>query len=362
MGKQTTNAESIKQLAADLYGSADTSAKNYSADYKKTAAANAAAQNQAAKNYNAAVDALKKENEVAYDNLRTDALGLSRRRLDAPTEQIVEDGAGIYGTAAPSAGGSAQILHDNAIGNAFNDITAARKTETENLLLAQKLADLERQSNNAQDLADLTQQQIQAQRAENQSAATAIGTASQYLAAAQDSYNAQKQSEISLAEMQKQNAYQNALNEVNTFGRVLTKAAAEALGVPIGTTAAYAKVNRVSSGGGGGGGSSYTDPYEGVDYDEAFLAEVLSEGKDTNTAYNYQLQRMKANGGGTADDIKNLNQALRAYIGSQSDQNKKRISNNEAIISGIAKKREKEKAAESATIASSRTGYAGGRS
>ncbi len=293
---KVNNADSIKQLAADLYGSADVAAKDYTADYKKIAAEGSAAQKKAAEDYNAAIDILKKSNDAAYGAIGEDVLELSRRRINAPDEQIVQNGSGIYGTAAQDASVSAQILHDNAIGNSYNDITAAQKAEADRLLLSKNLAELQRKANDAQDLADLTQQQIQAQRAENQSAAAALGTASQYLAAAQDDYNAQNQSEIALAEIQKQNAYQNALNEVNTFGKVLTKAAAEALGVPIGTSAAYAKVNRISSGGGGGGGPRQQPSTKTLkDYENTFIG-YRADGMDSATAYKKIMTEAKNNG------------------------------------------------------------------
>lgn len=292
------NAETVKKLAADLYGAGNIAARDYGEEYTQLAEAEALRQNQAAEAYREQLGALENASTAAYERLGTQAEDLSRIRLDRQPEQRTENGGGIYGTAGAELTESAKILHDNALGNAINDIRGAQKSEEDELELMERIAEYQRQQNVYQGLADLEQQQIAAQRAENQAAAWDILNANTSLDSILSRAYGLQQSEDALAEAQAQNAYNNAITEVNTFGKVMTKAAAEALGVPIGTSAAYAKVNLVKSSGSGSGGSSGTGSNSGLtDEDYARVYDALREdGRDHAYANQTVKAMMKANG------------------------------------------------------------------
>lgn len=333
------DAESLKQLAADLYAKADTVAKSYDTDYAALAAQNKATSAVAEQEYKTTLENLKAANTEAYKSIGADALLQSRRSLYTAPEAYTKNGAGIYGTAAED--GSAQILHDNALGNAYNDITAARESQADTLTLATKLAVLAREKSDAESLAALTQQQIAAQTAENQAAASDSLKAAQYLTTATDAVNTQTISQNELEELKKQNAYQNALDEVNTFGKVMTQAAADALGVSIGTSAAYAKVAQIAAAQAAakssGGYSRTSGGTSGANYAEAFLQSVLEDGKNVEAAYNEVYARAKANGA-TSAEIYALNKTRQEYASATLESNAKTAAGNAAVINSFSNK------------------------
>ena len=95
----------------------------------------------------------------------------------------------------------------------------------------------------AQALAQIEQNRIVAQQSENQFGANYNLNA----------WQAQQNQEY----QQQQLAYEKAMNELNLFGRIMTQEAANAVGLPVGTTLAKYNASggsrRSSSGGGGGG-------------------------------------------------------------------------------------------------------------
>lgn len=307
------NAEAVKKLAADLYGAGNIAARDYGGEYAQLADAQTQRQNQAAAEYNAALEALKQENAAAYGTLNDTARELSQRRLDAPAEARTANGGGIYGTAGEDLTESAKILHDNALGNAMNDIAGAAKSDADEAELLQRIAEYERQQNVYQGLADLEQQQIAAQRGENQAAAGDLLNANTSLDTILSQAYGLEQSENALTETQKQNAYNNALSEVNIFGKVMTKAASEALGVPIGTSAAYAKVNRVKSSGGKSSGSKSSASSELTQEDYAQLYDTIrADGRD-HAAANSTIKKLMTANGESKENIKELSDYMYAY-------------------------------------------------
>ena len=389
------NAEAIKQLAADLYGNANVTVKDYAADYAAVSQLQQERQNAAAQEYGASIDALLRDNAAGMKKTEDAAVELSRMRTNAAPEVRTEQGAGIYGTAGTDLSESARILHDNALGNAMNEISAAQQTQAEQLETARRIAEYRRQQGIFEGLAELERQGISAQRAEDQAVANDALMVNQSLESIIGRIYGLQQGELSLTEQQRQNeianqlardqfteqqrqfdaeydlsnrefaeyrnqsaieqelarlefeeqqkqntagnqlnlsefeerqrqnAYSNAMAEINTFGKVMTRAAAEALGVPIGTTAAYATANIAGKNGGGGGTPKAKD--SGVSEDDyANMYKGLREnGMDSLSAYNKIMTEMEANG-----ESKSLKNDLREFM---NDYTKNKAANQETV-------------------------------
>ena len=89
----------------------------------------------------------------------------------------------------------------------------------------------------------------------------------------------------------------------------MTKAAAEALGVPIGTSATYATANRVKSGGGSSKNSSEATSAATLDDYISAYDQIRASGSDTTSAFNYIYNEMKADGAS-----KEVTEQVREYM------------------------------------------------
>lgn len=195
-----------------------------------------AAYNQQVNELNAQLPEIKNtydaQRNQTYRNARATALGNN--------EGLAARGLAGNAYTAPVTGYSetSRIAETNALRNALNALNLQQQGQENTIGKEIRQAGYSRDAALAEALANIEQNRIAAQQAENQFGAN---------------YNlnvwrAQQEQEQAAAEM----AYEKAMNELQMFGRVMTKASANALGIPVGTTLAQYR------GGSGGGGSRRT--------------------------------------------------------------------------------------------------------
>ena len=159
-----------------------------------------------------------------YDKIRGDIYKNARVSAIGNNEVLAAKGlaGGLYDTAKSGVSESARISQDNAMRNALNAASTQEQKQRDEIASEIIALGYTRDRNFANRLAELTLQKSAAQAAENQFAADYDYRAWQF-------YEQEQQAARQL-ELEK------AYNELNTFGKVLTKESAAALGVPLGTT------------------------------------------------------------------------------------------------------------------------------
>ena len=209
---------------------------DYTQNYDNIAKARKAALDSAYEAQKATIDAQRPQLEQQYQNLRSQTYANARLNAIGNNEALAANGLAGNLYSAPTSGYSetSRIAENNALRNALasaNQQQALATTALDNQILQ---AGLTRDQAYQSQLADLEAQRLNAAQTENQFAA-------------QYNLNVQQANDAAA-----QQARQNALNELQYFGKIISQGAADALGVPIGTT--YNSM-RGSSGGGGGGAS-----------------------------------------------------------------------------------------------------------
>ena len=195
-----------------------------------------------------------KQRSRAYANARITALG-NNERLAAK---------GLAGNAytTPTTGysESSRIADDNALRNALNYANMQQQGAEDDIRSRINDLALQRDKGAADLYTQLAQALMGTQQSENQFAANYGQNQSQfdqnYALQKLQMEEATRQFNEQMAAQAAQNAYSQAMQEVSAFGKVVTKAAAEALGVPVGTTLASLSVKQSTSGGRSGSGSS----------------------------------------------------------------------------------------------------------
>ncbi len=208
--------------------------------------------------YNADYEQAKKEQQKAQDAAYNSAVSELNTQSDKLSQQYDSARQQIYRNSLISAQGAREVM-------AARGLTSSGVSETSNIrrqiALQNSLNQANLQEQNQKN--DIAQKIIQAGYTRDQNMAQYLAQAilSKSNAQAQEhqyaaSYNfnawqAQQEADRYQAEL----SYNKAMNEVSTFGRIMTQEAADALGLPIGTSSyavqqAEAAKKKVSSGGG----------------------------------------------------------------------------------------------------------------
>ena len=208
--------------------------------------------------YNADYEQAKKEQQKAQDAAYNSAVSELNAQSDKLSQQYDSARQQIYKNSLISAQGAREVM-------AARGLTSSGVSETSNIrrqiALQNSLNQANLQEQNQKN--DIAQKIIQAGYTRDQNMAQYLAQAilSKGNAQAQEhqyaaSYNfnawqAQQEADRYQAEL----SYNKAMNEVSTFGRIMTQEAADALGLPIGTSSyavqqAEAAKKKVSSGGG----------------------------------------------------------------------------------------------------------------
>ncbi len=225
--------EEMGKLAADYYAGLNTDTRELAKGYADAKTKNKAAAEKAYEKYITALGVLKNGSYESFEEVKRAALALSRRSDSGNADELNMDG-GIYGTAGSDAS-TAQIIHDAALGNSLNLVSAAQSNAAAESELNARLAEYEAQTHILNNASEIEKSYIENQTREDSSSAgaglkkyramqDALGDYYDSVGAA-ESFEYQKQSD----------AFANAIKEVKTFGRVISKASSDALGVPIGT-------------------------------------------------------------------------------------------------------------------------------
>lgn len=238
---------------------------DYTQNYDNIAKARKAALDSAYEAQAATINAQRPELENQYKNLRAQTYANARLSAIGNNEALAANGLAGNMYSNPTSGYSetSRIAENNALRNALasaNQQQVLANTALDNQITQAGLA---RDQAYQSQLADLEAQRLNAAQTENQFAA-------------QYNLNVQQANDAAA-----QQARQNALNELQYFGKIISQGAADALGVPIGTT--YSSM-KVSSGGGGGG--NQPQPTGGLNFKEFFdgLTNNTSKGGTNSIA------------------------------------------------------------------------------
>ena len=209
---------------------------DYNADYEQAKQQQQKAQDAA---YNSAVSELNAQSDKLsqqYDSARQQIYRNSLISAQGAREVMAARGLTSSGVSETS-----NIRRQIALQNSLNQANLQEQNQKNDI--AQKIiqAGYTRDQNMAQYLAQAILSKSNAQAQEHQYAASYDFNA----------WQAQQEADRYQAEL----SYNKAMNEVSTFGRIMTQEAADALGLPIGTSSyavqqAEGAKKRVSSGGG----------------------------------------------------------------------------------------------------------------
>lgn len=194
-------------------------AKAYEAAEKAQRAAEEAAYNQTKANLDAQAQKLgqqyTRERSNIYTNARVNAIGNN--------EAMAANGlaGGLYSSPTTGYSESSRIKQNLALQNSLNDANLQEQSARDDIALQIIDAGYTRDKNIAEYLAQQAINRANSEAAENQFGANYNFNA----------WQAAQQAEQWAAEQ----AYTKAINEVNTFGKVMTKEAANTLGMAIGT-------------------------------------------------------------------------------------------------------------------------------
>lgn len=195
-----------------------------------------------------------RQRSLAYANARINALGNN--------ERLAAKGLGGNAYAAPTTGysESSRIADDNALRNALNYANMQQQGTEDDIRGQINDLALQRDKGAADLYTQLAQALMGAQQSESQFAANYGQNQSQfdqnYALQKLQMEEATRQFNEQMAAQAAQNAYSQAMQEVSAFGKVVTKAAADALGVPVGTTLSSLSVKKSSGGSSRGGGGT----------------------------------------------------------------------------------------------------------
>ncbi len=219
--------------------------------------------------YNADYEQAKKEQQKAQDAAYNSAVSELNAQSDKLSQQYDSARQQIYKNSLISAQGAREVM-------AARGLTSSGVSETSNIrrqiALQNSLNQANLQEQNQKN--DIAQKIIQAGYTRDQNMAQYLAQAilsksnaqaQEHQYAASYDFNAwQAQQEADRYQMEF--SYNKAMNEVSTFGRIITQEAADALGLPIGTSSyavqqAEGRSRSRSSGGNSGGGDNKSAPY-----------------------------------------------------------------------------------------------------
>lgn len=274
---------------------------DYTASYDKMAQARKdaldAAYNQQVNELNAQLPKIKEtydtQRNQTYRNARVTALGNN--------EGLAARGLAGNAYTAPVTGYSetSRIAETNALRSALNALNKQQQGQEDTIGTEIRQVGYDRDNALAQALAQIEQNRIAAQQSENQFGANYNLNA----------WQAQQNQEY----QQQQLAYEKAMNELNLFGRIMTQEAANAIGLPVGTTLAKYNASGGSRSGGRGGNTSKQSYnfdgliYNGTSNDQYNKSTTIQRIKDTygatNAAFNAALNAAVSQGIINANDI-----------------------------------------------------------
>jgi len=274
--------------------------------------------------YNADYEQAKQQQQKAQDAAYNSAVSELNTQSDKLSQQYDSARQQIYRNSLISAQGAREVM-------AARGLTSSGVSETSNIrrqiALQNSLNQANLQEQNQKN--DIAQKIIQAGYTRDQNMAQYLAQAilSKSNAQAQEhqyaaSYNFNAwQAQQEADRYQTEFSYNKAMNEVSTFGRIMTQEAADALGLPIGTSSyavqqAEAAKKKVSSGGG-------PKPPEPIGTEDDFNAAraILQEKtgiyltKEGNTTYEDIMSKVNAllqndsrrkNSGGFSDSDKEI--------------------------------------------------------
>lgn len=269
--------------------------------------------------YNADYEQAKKEQQKAQDAAYNSAVSELNAQSDKLSQQYDSARQQIYKNSLISAQGAREVM-------AARGLTSSGVSETSNIrrqiALQNSLNQANLQEQNQKN--DIAQKIIQAGYTRDQNMAQYLAQAilsksnaqaQEHQYAASYDFNAwQAQQEADRYQMEF--SYNKAMNEVSTFGRIITQEAADALGLPIGTSSyavqqAEAAKKKVSNGGG-------PKPPEPSDPEKEFYlseaARICGSSKVTVQSINTKIKKLtllQRSGVDTTEDILKLKGALR---------------------------------------------------
>lgn len=261
--------------------------------------------------YNAAYQQAEEEQRKAQDAAYNSAVEELKAQSDKLTGQYDAARQGVYKNALISAQGANEVM-------AANGLTSSGISETSNIRRQIALQSALNQANlqEQEQKDEIARKIIQAGYTRDQNMAQYLAQAiidranseaqeNQYAASYDfNAWQAQKDAEQYAQEF----AYNKAMNEVNTFGRIITKEAADALGLPIGTTSyAVQQAEAAKARSGGGGGSSNRNGSSKIDHEK--VARAMSIVRDNGfantfnaTTIQHALEKLKVHGNASRDD------------------------------------------------------------
>lgn len=209
-----------------VYQKYDMSEAFASAEQQYREAAEAAYKGQAA-----AIQMQQSQLAGEYDDLRAQVYQNARLHALGNNESLAAKGLAGAAYAGPISGVSetSRIAQDTAMQNSINDANKQEQAARDELAMQLLQAGYTRDQEVAKYLAELAIERVNAEQSENQFAAN-------YDFDAWEAALKQTQWEMEYELEQQTEAYQNALAELDAFGKVMTQKAADALGVKIGTT------------------------------------------------------------------------------------------------------------------------------
>lgn len=261
--------------------------------------------------YNAAYQQAEEEQRKAQDAAYNSAVEELKAQSDKLTGQYDAARQGVYKNALISAQGANEVM-------AANGLTSSGISETSNIRRQIALQSALNQANlqEQEQKDEIARKIIQAGYTRDQNMAQYLAQAiidranseaqeNQYAASYDfNAWQAQKDAEQYAQEF----AYNKAINEVNIFGRIITKEAADALGLPIGTTSyAVQQAEAAKARSGGGGGSSNRNGSSKIDHEK--VARAMSIVRDNGfantfnaTTIQHALEKLKVHGNASRYD------------------------------------------------------------
>lgn len=175
--------------------------------------------------------AARAQRTQAYADARTAAIGANENLASAGLAR------GLYDAPASGASELARVRQDTAMQKGINQINVAEQQMKDSIAQQIISSGYTKDLNVAQALADNELKRLQTQQSEEQFAKSYEQNAISTLVNQYYQELAAQQQAAELAYQKQQAAIANAYSELNTYGRIISPAAAQAIGMPVGTRA-----------------------------------------------------------------------------------------------------------------------------
>ena len=272
--------------------------------------------------YNADYEQAKQEQQKAQDAAYNSTVSELNAQSDKLSQQYDSARQQIYKNALISAQGAREVMAARGLTSSGVSETSniRRQVALQNSLNQANLQEQNQKNDIAQKItqAGYTRDQNMAQYLAQAILSKSNAQAQEHQYAASYDFNAW-QAQQEAERYQTEFSYNKAMNEVNTFGKIITQEAADALGLPIGTSSyavqqAEAAKKKVSS---GGNDDPKSPPKSTSPEQEFYLSEaarICGSSEVTAQSVNTKIKKLtllQRSGVDTSEDILKLRGALR---------------------------------------------------